>query len=479
MKPGEDCQFGWRSAQAFGVLVCAWLGLGLAAPLLGAADAGQGDEVFKLREVSVFEGGHQSFTRGQMGECQDKPFPEVKAYPDFRSKKPVYGSVSFATQRGQPNSGTRFHFAVDESQGTGKGYDRLYFDLNGDLDLRNDPVVKPLRTRPEGAELRWNTIKQQVLFDYLPIPFDHGPAGMREVAVMPRLLCSKYEDQEYKQFCFVRARLREGNIKVGSREYTACLGNDYVIGGRLDDPATALVLVPKGGGMAVSWWGGDRLTGAHKVDGKFFTFSASPTGDELTVHPYSGELGTFEVGLGGRTLDKLLVRGSLRSTNLAVPVGGAIEDGWPKAARRCQVPAGDYLPSYLTIDFGRLQINVSDNYHSEGKARDRGGRPSVYGMAVREEKPYVLDFSNRPEVMFTSPTNGQRLKLGGELEVKAVLIDPKLDIMIRGLEDTTRKQTKTPDGRAVGYQRNLSLDPKVIITRASGEKVAEGVMPFG
>ena len=69
--------------------------------------------------------------------------------------------------------------------------------------------------------------------------------------------------------------------------------------------------------------------------------------------------------------------------------------------------------------------------------------------------------------------------MGEELEVKAVLIDPKLDIMIRGLEDTTRKQTQTPDGRPLNYQRNLSLDPKVLITRTNGEKVAEGVMPFG
>ena len=137
------------------------------------------------------------------------------------------------------------------------------------------------------------------------------------------------------------------------------------------------------------------------------------------------------------------------------------------------------MPAYLTIDFGRLQINVSDNYHSEDKARDRSGRALVYGMAVRKDKPFVMDFSNQPEVMFTSPAKAQRVRLGEELEVKAVLIDPKLDIMIRGLEDTTRKQTQTPDGRPLNYQRNLSLDPKVLITRTNGEKVAEGVMPFG
>ena len=54
---------------------------------------------------------------------------------------------------------------------------------------------------------------------------------------------------------------------------------------------------------------------------------------------------------------------------------------------------------------------------------------------------------------------------GQQLQVKAVLTDPQLDIMIRGLRDTRRD--------------NLSLDPKVTITRADGRQVAEGVMPFG
>jgi len=52
-------------------------------------------------------------------------------------------------------------------------------------------------------------------------------------------------------------------------------------------------------------------------------------------------------------------------------------------------------------------------------------------------------------------------------------VDPKLDAMIRELDDTTRKENSN------GYQHNLSLDPTVVITRANGEKVASGVMPFG
>ncbi|OHB77906.1 MAG: hypothetical protein A2Z25_23185 [Planctomycetes bacterium RBG_16_55_9] len=76
----------------------------------------------------------------------------------------------------------------------------------------------------------------------------------------------------------------------------------------------------------------------------------------------------------------------------------------------------------------------------------------------------------------------KRIRLGDNLEVKAVLIDPGLDIMIRRLNDTSQKQKKeytTPDGQKHSYEISLSLDPKVVITRANGEKVAEGVMPFG
>jgi hypothetical protein len=175
----------------------------------------------------------------------------------------------------------------------------------------------------------------------------------------------------------------------------------------------------------------------------------------------------------------LTVVGSLAAKDLAVAVGGWLEDGSSKTERRCQIPVGDYLPSYITVQFGRLQIAASQNYHSDGKPRDRGGVPLVYGIKIRKGQTFLLDFSNKPDVMFASPGPNQRLKRGDTLQVKAVLVDPKLDIMIRGLEDTKRKQTKAADGKPLGYERNLSLDPTVIITRINGEKVAEGVMPFG
>jgi hypothetical protein len=431
-------------------------------------------EVFKLREVSVFEQSEDSFLRGQTGPTQDKPFAEVKSYPAFASKKPVYGSVRFAADYGQTNGGLLFYFAVDESKGTGKGYDRLYFDLNRDLDLRNDPVVMPQQHPHDRASLRYSDIKQQVIFDLLSINFDFGPAGSRPVKIMPRLLVSVSDKEEYKQVTFVRTRIYEGEIKLGGDRYQARLGDDYLIRGRLDHPGTALILSPKEGSGRIYWWGGDRLMAAHKAHGRFYTVSASPTGDQLTVCPYQGGMGTFTVGPGGRTMTNLSVQGSLEAKELAVPVGGDLDGGSPKPAARCELPVGDYLPTYITVQFGRLRIEISQNYHSDGKPRDRAGRDRVYGMTVRKDQSYVLDFSNKPDVMFASPARDQRYKPGDSIEVKAVLVDPKLDFMIRGLEDTTRPKA-TPESRG----RNLSLDPKVLITRADGEKVAEGVMPFG
>ncbi len=436
-----------------------------------AATENSKGEVFKLREVSVFEQSDDSFLRGQSAQSQEQPFAEVKSYPAFASIKPIYGSVRFAADYGQTNGGLLFYFAMDESKGTGKGYDRLYFDLNRDLDLRNDPVVMPDRHPSDRAGLHYSDIKQQVIFDPLTITFDFGPAGSRPVQIMPRLTVSVYDKEEYKQVTFVRTRVCEGDITLGGELYQALLGNDFLIRGRLDQPGTALLLSTKDRNRRMSWWGGDRLMAAHKVHGRFFTFSASPTGEQLTVHPYQGDLGTFEIGAGGRAITNLGVTGSLEAREMAVPVGGEFgESASPAPARRCQIPVGDYSPNYISVELGRLRLAISYNYHSEGKPRDRAGRERVYGMTVRKDQPYVLDFSNKPDVMFASPSLAQRFKLGDTVEVKAVLVDPKLDFMIRGLDDVSQTQTNG---------RYRSLDPKVLVTRANGEKVAEGVMPFG
>ena len=253
-------------------------------------------------------------------------------------------------------------------------------------------------------------------------------------------------------------RIRRGEIDIDGTRYDVFLG-PY--------PRTEFCLIPKSNPQDYPrWLGGDNLKAMHAIGGKYYSFATTPAGNKLLVRPYDGAFGTFEVGAGERDIREMAMQGSLGSENTTVAVGGNLEDGQPKPAKSCRLPVGDYSPYYLTLTFGRLHITVSNNYYTDGQ-RSRGSRPKVYGIKIRKDKPFIFDFSNKPEVMFVSPAKNHRVKLGRELKVEAVLIDPELDIMIRRLYDTGQKS------------RRVSLDPKVVITRAGGEKVAEGVMPFG
>jgi hypothetical protein len=450
--------------------------VGLCEGIGPAADPGH-EATFQLKDVSVFSAGHNDFLRGQVCRCQTEPLAQVQHYPAFVSKVPIFGMAKFGGRGDDTNSAVTCYFALDESGGAGKGYDRLYFDANRDLDLRNDPVLGVQRTSPDqGYKPNYAGIKSLACFDFLNLDFGGTGAGSGRVEVMPRLLITGNETNSYRYLFFVRTHLFEGDIKFGGEKFHAVLGDDYAVVPDLNAPGTALGLTGRNGSF--DWWGGDRIQAMHKVGGHYYSFSASQDG-QLTVRPYAGDLGIFKAGPGGRAVTNFTVTGSFDGRSGNVAVGGDLAGGRPGEAASCEIPAGDYLPDFLTVQFGRLRIQISQNYHTEGMRQSRNGRPNVYGLTVRKDLPCVLDFSNKPLVMFTSPTNTQRIKVGGEVTVMAVLTDPKLDFMIRHLDDTTRQQTKDADGKELGYQRNLSLDPRVIITRASGEKVAEGVMPYG
>ncbi len=436
--------------------------------------------VFNLNEVSVFDVGEvfQDFLRGQSTFCNRRPHRPIK-YPAFKSEKPLYGSINFAGRTAESHTPGRYHFALDESAGTGKGYDRLYFDHNCDLDLTNDTPLTSLQNPPKGTLLRYPSIEQYVCFESFDVTFDFDP-GRRAIEMMPRLTIRR----GYSELCLVATKARKGQIDIGGAGYYALLGYTYSVGGPFEQTSRAFYLIPKISTQDYPrWLGANQLRAMHKIGGTYYRFSATPAGDKLFVRPYDGDFGTFEVGAGGRDMyPEMTVQGSLCSEDMVVAVGGELKHGRLTSVKSCRLPVGDYLPWSLKITFGLLRITISRNYRSDGKLRDRSESPIFYGIKIHKDKPFVLDFSNKPEIMFVSPPKGHRVKLGGKLRVEADLIDPKLDIKIRYLEDITRKQKKeyvTSNGQKRTSKQVMSLQPKVLITRANGEKVAEGVMPFG
>ena len=437
--------------------------------------------VFNLDEVSVFDVGEvfQDFLRGQSTFCNRRPHSQIK-YPAFKSEKPLYGSIDFAGRSAESHTPGGYHFAIDESAGTGKGYDRFYFDLNRDLDLTNDTPLASLQNPPKGALLRYPSIEQYVYFESFDVTFDFDP-GRRAIEIMPRLTIRQ---GGHSELCFVATKVRKGQIDIGGAGYYALLGYTYSVGGPFDQTSRTFYLIPKISTQDYPrWLGANQLRAMHKIGGTYYRFSATPAGDKLFVRPYDGDFGTFEVGAGGRDMyPEMTVQGSLCSEDMVVAVGGELEHGRLKSAKSCRLPVGDYLPWSLKITFGLLRITISKNYRSDGKLRDWSESPIFYGIKIRKDKPFVLDFSNKPEIMFVLLPNRHRVKLGGQLRVETDLIDPKLDIKIRYLEDIARKQKKeyvTSNGQKRTSKQFMSLQPKVLITRVNGEKVAEGVMPFG
>jgi len=439
--------------------------------------------VVELTPVSAFDiSVRGDFIGGQDGGCTTEPWAGVTRYPAFESSAPLYGAVRFPGLPTEEGAEARVFCAIDESQGTGTGYDRLYLDLDRDLDLANGEPLELWKYPPAGAKRRWDDIVQQACFDTFEVPCDYGEAGILPVEVLPRLVIEDYEGTIYRSLDFIGTRAWVGEIEVGGNEFDLRLGHAHSAVRRFDDPFTKLLLTKKSEKRSrIGWWGGDQVNALHEIDGTLFAFTPSPTGDELTARPYAGAFGELAIGAGGRELSSMTVYGSLRGEEHSVAVGEMASSGWPGAVERCRIPVGDYLPASLSIRFGDLSIHVSDNYHVDGGPR-KGTDRRVYGIEIREDRPFTLDFHTEPTVLFASPERELRLKPGDTLEVAAVLVDPELDIMIRGLDDNSQQVEETVDygdGETRTYTTALSLDPRVIVTRKNGEKLAEGDMPFG
>jgi len=149
--------------------------------------------------------------------------------------------------------------------------------------------------------------------------------------------------------------------------------------------------------------------------------------------------------------------------------------------RRRKLPVGDYWPMTLSVGLGRLDVELSPN-HYDGDGEFSGNKRD-YCVSIREDQPFVFDFSNRPEVTFISPKATAAFKPGQEVEFEAFLVDRKLDLLITDIKDRKRKHREitimNDDGKPVTVPLYESLDPTVVIRDSSGNQIASGKMPFG
>lgn len=434
--------------------------------------------IVPMEEVSIRDVNERvrySFLIGDYARTEPVSDPDVN-YPNLKSATLLYGRVRFTG--GDAGTSWNMHFALDHSEGKPDAYDLLYFDENGDFDLRNDAPRRPLKDLnglPEAhsADMGW------IWFEPVKVSLHFEPDGPRPIELLPRLWL--YKDRE-PQVSLVAARIRRGRFEIDGRSCEAFLSYGSTITGRLDRAFSVLRLICEGGEQP-GFVGADQLNIMRSLGGRWCQFSCTPTGDQLFVYPYEGPLGMLQLGAGSRDAKGLELLGEVCKSGARIAIGHTSEDGTPMGTDRYELPVGDYYPAHLGVRIGNVSFGVSNNPYDEDFSGYRGGgERAVPSIRIREDRPFILDFSNKPRVVFVRPQKKDSVSLGSELRVEAVLLDPVLDVTIRSLSDMTRSEKKTFT-MASGQQRTFewppSLEPRVVIKRADGEIVAEGVMPFG
>ncbi len=327
------------------------------------------------------------FKKSQCVEDSTIPKKEVKKYPVFKGPKPLYGTVKFDQEYLKPESGTEYHFVIDATGDA--GYDRLYFDANRDLDLTNDrPVGLDRKPWPEGL---WpGNANDSRRFEELSVPMDFGPGyGVQPVKILPYFTLAK--DASGKDagagIIFINSAVHAGSIKSGQKEFDAVLAQQYLVSGRFDRTGTMLHLTAPGKKEPLeTWWGADELGAYRLVDGKYYTVSTTPVGDKLFVKAYTGDLGTFKAGPGNRDIRDVTVKGSLFSSERSVGIGKTGKESYPEPVTEWQVPVGEYTANDIYVNYGPLRIEISTNYHSDGKRQDSEGRENLRCRSARTSR---------------------------------------------------------------------------------------------
>jgi len=263
------------------------------------------EQVFKLKPTSVFKINPELrlyFARGLWIDTQETPLSEIKAFPKFKSSRPLYGRIVLGdNDDADPSAKRSFAFVLDSTHEDRPLYNLLTIDLDRDLDLSNDRIRFPLRRQSPANMLPYPGIQWQAYFPPMHIPLQSGDGRERSLEIIPRVIV--YPQQT--TLSLVTAVANQGMLSIDGRQFRAVLGHSMDIPGWFDHARNTLYLTRADTGKPFYWQGGDQLKTWHRINGTFYGFSATPIGDQLSVRPYRGPMGTLKIGAGPRKLDRM------------------------------------------------------------------------------------------------------------------------------------------------------------------------------
>jgi len=339
-----------------------------------------------------------------------EPSPLVRKYPQFVSAKPLFGSffTDIADHEERPDAGRPY--AVDESKGTGTGYDTLYLDANYNLDLTDDKPVKGVQSSTEDY---------RTCFDEIAV---HDGEGGAEVVVAPRL---EEASRVFWLVGFPPRYIREGTVRIGGRECTVTLMGGKSGSGGFDEPSTLMRVVVAASdariGQTVLWHRYDQsgiqvtLGTRFQLGDEWYSLSATPDGNQVTVHRYRGDFGVVRVSHNGKTAGNVVRGGLLRGRdgmNALLPQGEP-SGAAPYEGELC-VPAGDYVPENIGVSVGVPYLFARWRPTGEDGVTyaDRD-----YFLKVRKGAPCTLDVESSAEILWGQSDGDKAYTAGDTISV--------------------------------------------------------------
>jgi hypothetical protein len=142
---------------------------------------------------------------------------------------------------------------------------------------------------------------------------------------------------------------------------------------------------------------------------------------------------------------------------------------------------GDYTLPSLTAQYGRLRFSGRmQAVPAAGSALS--AKQPTFPVQIRKDSRFVLEFTGKPEVVFSSPTKDKSFRPGDKVAIRAMLTEPWQHFQITGLWDLAKKEkdiTYRREGGDIVVPQYARLDPSIAIKDAAGKIVAAGTMPFG
>jgi hypothetical protein len=271
----------------------------------------------------------------------------VKTEPSYTSQTPIRGVATLG--------GRQYGFAIDSVAGKVAGYNKLYFDLNGNGDLTDD---KPIAATTASTPMQGMSQSQFPRFD-ITIDAEGKPV---EASLLPSVICRQSGNDSYATVTFYSAAVREGYLTLGKKK-TRLLLVDHNSNGRFDDAVAIrpdgaaaegdlLLINPKPPKRGSS---GDLERDRNFVNktvclGKdFYRMEIAPAGETLKLTP-------IKLALGSVVNSSLSYRAMLFSNDFGViAVGGAKDQKIP-------LPEGTWKILGYTIQGGSSETIVAAKF---------------------------------------------------------------------------------------------------------------------